>query len=68
MKWVTDRTGRFVKRPHYDPTELDQECERIICKFLLQKHKKVEFPITTSDLTIASFQKRIELGICSAMR
>lgn len=52
MKWVADRTGRFAKRPHYDPTELDQECERIVCGFLLEKHKKVEFPITTSDLTI----------------
>ena len=52
MRWVTDRTGRFARRPHYDPTEIDQECERILCDFLLKTHKKVEFPITTSDLTI----------------
>ena len=43
MKWVTDRTGRFAKRPHYDPTELDQECERIIYGFLLEQHKKLSF-------------------------
>lgn len=59
MKWVTDRTGRFAKRPHYDPTEIDQECERIICDFLLKMHKKVEFPITTSDLTIL-IESRVE--------
>ncbi|HLJ87773.1 MAG TPA: hypothetical protein VKZ53_13190 [Candidatus Angelobacter sp.] len=52
MKWVPDRTGRFVKRPHYFPEELDAECEQIILSFLKKKYGKAEFPIKTDDLTI----------------
>jgi hypothetical protein len=52
MKWVPDKTGRFAKRPHYAPEDLDTECERIICAFLQQKHGKVEFPVKTDDLTV----------------
>jgi hypothetical protein len=52
MKWVTDRTGRFAKRPHYLPEELDTECERIILDFLNKRYGKVEFPVKTDDLTV----------------
>jgi hypothetical protein len=52
MKWVPDRTGRFAERPHYDPSEMDYECERIVQEFLSRKYGKVIFPISTSDLTI----------------
>ena len=52
MKWVTDRTGRFAKRPHYLPEELDAECERVILSFLNKKYGKIEFPIKTDDLTV----------------
>jgi hypothetical protein len=57
MKWVQDKTGRFAKRPHYLPEELDDECERIICAFLQQKYGKVEFPVKTDDLTVLIEQK-----------
>jgi hypothetical protein len=57
MKWVQDRTGRFAKRPHYLPEELDEECERIILEFLKLKHGKVEFPVRTDDLTVLIEQK-----------
>jgi len=49
---VPDRTGRFAKRPHYDPAEIDAECERIIRDFLMKKYGKSEFPISTSDLGV----------------
>ena len=52
MKWVNDRTGRFARRPHYEPEELDSECEQIILSFLKAKYGKIEFPIKTDDLTI----------------
>ncbi len=52
MKWVSDRTGRFIRRPHYDPTEMDYECERIVQEFLVRKYGKISFPISTSDLTV----------------
>ena len=52
MKYVRDRTGRFSQRPHYQPEELDRECENIITKFLKDKYGKTEFPVTTEDLTL----------------
>jgi hypothetical protein len=57
MKWVPDKTGRFAKRPHYLPDDLDTECEGIICAFLQQKYGKVEFPVKTDDLTVLIEQK-----------
>jgi len=52
MKWVPDKSGRFAKRPHYLPEDLDDECECIISAFLQQKYGKVEFPVRTDDLTV----------------
>src|SRR5437868_4325122 len=52
MKWVKDKTGRFGERPHYDPAELDAECERLVKDFLLARYGKIEFPIKTDDLTL----------------
>ena len=48
---VPDRTGRFPERPHYDPRELDDECEEIICSFLRGQYSQVRFPVKTDDLT-----------------
>jgi len=52
MRYVRDQTGRFVERPHYEPKELDTTFERIVTDFLRARHGKVEFPITTDDLTV----------------
>jgi hypothetical protein len=52
VKFIRDTTGRFSQRPHYEPQELDRECEAIITKFLKDKYAKVEFPISTDDLTV----------------
>jgi hypothetical protein len=52
MKWVSDRTGRFVRRPHYLPAELDGECETLITNFLHERRGTVEYPISTNDLTV----------------
>ncbi len=50
MKNVRDSTGRFVERPHYEPAELDRECEKIICDFLKGKYDVADFPVSTDDL------------------
>jgi Zn-dependent peptidase ImmA (M78 family) len=52
VAWVPDRSGRFPKRPHYTQQELDRECESIVGRFLREKYGKVEYPLTTNDLTI----------------
>ena len=52
MKWVTDTTGRFKRRPYYDPEELDNECGRIVSEFLVKKYGTVRFPLSTDDLSV----------------
>jgi IrrE N-terminal-like domain len=52
MRYVRDQTGRFAERPHYEPKELDVMFEKIIIDFLKAQHGKIEFPITTDDLTV----------------
>jgi hypothetical protein len=52
MEWFRDNTGRFQKRPHYSPEELDDLCEQIITEFLSKKYGHVAFPVSTNDLTI----------------
>ncbi len=49
-KYVRDNTGRFQQRPHYEPKELDIECEKIIKAFLTALHGTVKFPVQTEDL------------------
>ncbi len=59
MKWVTDKTGRFPKRPHYAPGELDNECERMVEDLLRQRQGAVRYPVTTDDLLFGLEQHAI---------
>jgi hypothetical protein len=52
VAWIQDRLGRFPKRPHFTQTELDQECEAIVGRFLLDRHGEVQYPLSTEDLTV----------------
>jgi hypothetical protein len=51
MRYVCDRTGRFPQRPHYEPRELDEECERIIIQFMKESCGGFVLPIPTEALT-----------------
>jgi len=51
VKYVRDVTGRFGQRPHFEPSELDNECEQIITDFLRAAYGKVAFPVQTDALT-----------------
>jgi IrrE N-terminal-like domain len=51
MKMVPDRSGRFPERPHFDPADLDVACERLVTEFLMDRHGRVHWPVTTDDLT-----------------
>jgi hypothetical protein len=62
MKWVRDATGRFPKRPHYLPEELDAECEKIVHDFLLNRYGRVEYPVRTDDLTVLLMSAGAKLG------
>lgn len=50
MKWLPDLTGRFSRRPHYGERELDDICEALVGRFLVDLRGKVEFPVSTDDL------------------
>ncbi len=52
MRMIRDRTGRFTERPHYETTELEVECERLVCEYLVEKHGRVIWPVSTDDLTV----------------
>jgi hypothetical protein len=52
VKYLPDRTGRFSQRPHYEPKELDRECENIIAGFLKERHGAAKYPVSTDDLTV----------------
>jgi hypothetical protein len=41
----------FRERPHYEPAELDSMFEKIVTDYLRDKHGKVQFPISTDDIT-----------------
>jgi hypothetical protein len=50
MIWVPDATGRFRERPHYQPDELDVDCEATIEDVLLKRHGRIDYPVSTEDL------------------
>ncbi|MGE3756916.1 MAG: ImmA/IrrE family metallo-endopeptidase [Pseudobdellovibrionaceae bacterium] len=50
MRYVKDKTGRFSERPHYEPKELDQACEKIIVDFMRSQHGTMRLPIDTEDI------------------
>ena len=51
MKLIADNTGRFIDRPFYEPAELDVECEKVMSQFLRSVYSKVDYPVSTDDLT-----------------
>ena len=52
VKMIRDNTGRFAERPFYAARDLDNECERPIRDLLMKRKKKVEYPVSTEDLTV----------------
>jgi hypothetical protein len=63
MKWVNDITGRFPQRPHYNPEEIDYECENVVIDYLKHKYNCVKFPISTDDLTILIEKSTSDLNL-----
>ena len=47
VRYVKDMTGRFAMRPHYEPAELDKECEKILSTFF---DGRIPTPIDTDSL------------------
>lgn len=52
MRYVRDATGRFRERPYYELRELDAECETLVGDFLRKRYGRVDYPLSTDDLTV----------------
>lgn len=63
MRWTRDLTGRFSRRPYYEPHELDSACDHIVTKFLVDKYGEVRYPISTDDLTIMLEKEVVDLDL-----
>lgn len=50
VRWLRDPTGRFNERPHYLASELDNECELLVHRFMNKTHGRLTYPIETDDL------------------
>lgn len=61
VKMVPDKTGRFAERPHYEPKDLDRECEGIVTRFLKSRRSGPLYPITTDELTVMIEQDGADL-------
>jgi Zn-dependent peptidase ImmA (M78 family) len=47
VRWVPDAT-----RPHFEPGEIDRECEALVAAFLAKHRGKVDYTLTTDELTV----------------
>jgi IrrE N-terminal-like domain len=63
VRWVRDPSGRVPERPHYDPDEIDRECESRVAAFLRRRHGAVRCPLATNDLTILLEQETSDLDL-----
>lgn len=57
MREVFDPTGRFRRRPHFEPSELEAICEDTVHDFLLARHGEVRYPVVTDDLCVLIEQR-----------
>jgi hypothetical protein len=63
MRWLRDPSGRVPERPHYDPVEIDRECETRVASFLRRRHGEVRYPLSTNELTILVEQETSDLDL-----
>jgi hypothetical protein len=63
VRWIPDETGRIPVRPHFQPAEIDRECEALVARFLRERHGVVRFPLTTDDLTVLVERETADLDL-----
>lgn len=68
MRLIRDTTGRFRERPHFDPEELDGECDYIITSFLRTLHGELPLPIPTDSLTKLIERDAAQLDLYADLR
>lgn len=63
MRWVRDVADGLAERPHYEPAEIDEECERRVTDFLRRRHGTICYPLSTDDLTVLIEQSTADLDL-----
>lgn len=59
MKFATDPTRRFSRRPIYDRDEIEQMTEDLVRKFAEERRREVAYPLDDADLSsIAEYVSR----------
>jgi hypothetical protein len=52
VRWVRDASGRFPRRPHYDPDELERTSADLLAEVRQLRGRDQSDAITTDDLTV----------------
>jgi IrrE N-terminal-like domain len=63
VRWVRDASGRFPRRPHYEPAELEQTCTGLLVELRRLRPRDQPYPITTDDLTVLVEQHAADLDL-----
>ncbi len=63
MRWVPDRTGRLPQRPHFEPDEIDCECEALVASRLRAHRGGARYPLSTDDLAVLLEQLTSDLDL-----
>lgn len=52
VKMIRVDAGRFAEQPLFLSTGFRNECERLIWDLLLKRRGKLDYPVSTDDLTV----------------
>jgi Zn-dependent peptidase ImmA (M78 family) len=64
MKWISDPTRRFSRRPLYETNEIDAECEGIVTSYFRNRGIEAQYPLPTSVLSklLEQYTDRCDFG------
>jgi hypothetical protein len=62
VRWLRDASGRFPRRPHYEPAELDSLCADLLSQ-LRQARPATREALSTDDLTVLIEQHAADLDL-----
>jgi hypothetical protein len=62
VRWLRDASGRFPRRPHYEPSELDSVCAELLSQ-LRHIRSATSEALSTDDLTVLLEQHASDLDL-----
>jgi hypothetical protein len=62
VRWLRDASGRFPRRPHYEPSELESVCADLLLEVRRVRPTMAE-AVTTDDLTVLIEQHAADLDL-----